>query len=216
MRIVLAEDETLLRAGLTRLLADEGHDVVGTAGDLDDLLAKTRSLRPEMVITDIRMPPTHTVEGLTAAAAIRSEFPETAIVVLSQYIDSSGAQELLERGSKAVGYLLKQRVLEVEKFMQVLDQVRAGASVIDPEVVAGMVGRTRRDNPVAKLTPRRLEVLALMAQGYSNTRIAREMTVTEKAVERNIAFIFDSLGLPPEPDNHRRVLAVVQYLNRDS
>ena len=216
MRIVLAEDETLLRAGLSRLLADEGHDVVGTATDLDDLLMKTTALRPELVITDIRMPPTHTVEGLRAAATIRSELPEIAIVVLSQYIDSQGAVDLLEGGSRAVGYLLKQRVLDVDAFMQALDRVAAGESVIDPEVVAGMVGRTRRDNPVAALTPRRLEVLALMAQGYSNTRIARELVITEKAVERNIAFIFDSLGLPPAPDNHRRVLAVVQYLNRDA
>ena len=213
---MLAEDETLLRVGLSRLLADEGHDVVGTAGDLHELLTKTRDQRPELVITDIRMPPTHTVEGLTAAAAIRSELPDTAIVLLSQYIDSQGALELLEGGSKGVGYLLKQRVLEVDTFMQTLDQVLAGESVIDPEVVAGMVGRTRRDNPIGNLTPRRLEVLALMAQGHSNTRIARELTVTEKAVERNIAFIFESLGLPPEPDNHRRVLAVVQYLNRDT
>ena len=215
MRIVLAEDETLLRAGLSRLLADEGHDVVGTASDLDDLLAKTRAQRPELVITDIRMPPTHTVEGLTAAAIIRAELPDIAIVVLSQYIDSQGAVELLEGGSRAVGYLLKQRVLDVEKFMQALQRVADGESVIDPEVVAGMVGRTRRDNPVVALTPRRLEVLALMAQGHSNTRIARELVITEKAVERNIAFIFDSLGLPPAPDNHRRVLAVVRYLNRD-
>lgn len=213
---MLAEDETLLRAGLTRLLTDEGHDVVGAASDVDDLLAKTRALRPELVITDIRMPPTYTVEGLTAAAVIRAELPDIAIVVLSQYIDSQGALQLLEGGSKGVGYLLKQRVLDVDRFMLALDQVRAGASVIDPEVVAGMVGRTRLDNPIARLTPRRLQVLELMAQGYSNTRIARELSVTEKAVERNIALIFDSLGLPPAPDNHRRVRAVVQYLNRDA
>lgn len=213
---MLAEDETLLRAGLSRLLSDEGHDVVGTAGDLDGLMDKTRSRRPDLVITDIRMPPTRTVEGLTAAATIRSELPATAIVVLSQYIDSQGALDLLEGGSQAVGYLLKQRVLDVENFMQALARVAAGGTVIDPDVVAGMVGRTRRNNPVAALTPRRLEVLALMAQGHSNTRIARELVITEKAVERNIAFIFDSLGLPPEPDNHRRVLAVVQYLNRDA
>jgi len=216
MRIVLAEDETLLRAGLARLLADEGHDVVGSARDLDDLLATTRAQRPELVITDIRMPPTHTVEGLTAAAVIRAELPDVAIVVLSQYIDSQGALELLEGGTKGVGYLLKQRVLDVDLFMHTLDRVLAGQSVIDPEVVAGMVGRTRRDNPIARLTPRRLQVLELMAQGHSNTRIARELVVTEKAVERNIALIFESLGLPPEPDNHRRVLAVVQYLNRDA
>jgi len=216
VRIVLAEDETLLRVGLARLLVDEGHDVVGTASDLDELLAETRTQLPELVITDIRMPPTHTVEGLTAAAAIRTELPDTAIVVLSQYIDSQGALELLEHGSKGMGYLLKQRVLEVESFMQTLDQVRAGESVIDSEVAAAMVGRTRRNHPIGKLTPRRLEVLELMARGLSNTRIARELTVTEKAVERNIAFIFESLGLPPEPDNHRRVLAVVQYLNRDA
>lgn len=216
MRIVLAEDETLLRVGLARLLADEGHDVVGTAGDLAQLLAKTRVQLPDLVITDIRMPPSHTVEGLTAAAVIRSELPEIAIVLLSQYIDSQGALELLQGGSRGVGYLLKQRILEVDLFMQTLDQVVAGSSVIDPEVVAGMVRRTRRDNPIDQLTPRRLAVLELMAQGHSNTRIARELTVTEKAVERNIAFIFESLDLPPEPDNHRRVLAVVQYLNRDT
>jgi DNA-binding NarL/FixJ family response regulator len=214
VRIVLAEDETLLRAGLARLLADEGHDVVGTAGDLDELLAKTRAQLPDMVITDIRMPPTHTVEGLTAATFIRAELPDVAIMLLSQYIDSQGAIELLQGGSKGVGYLLKQRVLDVDLFMQTLDRILAGETVIDPEVVAGMVGRTRRNNPIGNLTPRRLEVLALMAMGHSNTRIARELVVTEKAVERNIAFIFDSLGLPPEPDDHRRVLAVVQYLNR--
>jgi DNA-binding NarL/FixJ family response regulator len=213
---VLAEDETLLRAGLARLLTDEGHDVVGVASDLDELLARTRAGRPELVITDIRMPPTHTVEGLTAASTIRTELPGIAIMLLSQYIDSQGAVELLEGGSRAVGYLLEQRVLDVDLFMQALERVVAGESVIDPEVVAGMVGRTRRDNPVAELTPRRLEVLALMAQGHSNSRIARELVITEKAVERNIAFIFDSMGLPPAPDNHRRVLAVVQYLNRDA
>lgn len=208
----------MLRAGLTRLLTDEGHAVVGTASDRDELLARTRTLRPDLVITDIRMPPTHTVEGLTAAAIIRAELPDIAIVVLSQYIDSQGAQQLLEGGPKAVGYLLKQRVLDVDRFMAALDQIRAGGSVIDPEVVAGMVRRTRPDNPIARLTPRRLQVLELelMAQGHSNARIARELTVTDKAVERNIALIFDSLGLPPAPDNHRRVLAVVQYLKRES
>ncbi|MEO9199713.1 MAG: response regulator transcription factor [Antricoccus sp.] len=216
MRIVLAEDETLLREGLIRLLVEKGQQVVGTAGNLIELLDKTRALRPELVITDIRMPPTHTVEGLTAALTIRAELPETAIVLLSQYTDSQGALELLEGGSRAVGYLLKQRVLDVDRFMQMLDQVVAGGTVIDPEVVAAMVGRTRRNNPVDTLTPRRLEVLELMAQGHSNARIARELVVTEKAVERNIALIFDSLGLPPKPDDHRRVLAVVQYLNRDA
>ncbi len=215
MRVIVADDEALLREGLIRLLADQGHDVVGAASTLDELLVKTRVLQPDLVITDIRMPPTHTVEGLTAAATIRSELPHIAIVLLSQYIDSQGAVELLAAGSRAVGYLLKQRVLDVDLFMQALDRVGAGESVIDPEVVAGMVGRSRRDDPIGKLTPRRLQVLELMAQGHSNTRIAREMGVTEKAVERNIAFIFDTLVLPPEPDNHRRVLAVVQYLNRD-
>jgi DNA-binding NarL/FixJ family response regulator len=214
VRVIVAEDEILLREGLVRLLADEGYEVVGTAKDATDLLTKTRGLRPDLVITDIRMPPTFTVEGLTAAIAIRAEFPDAAIVVLSQYVDSEGAVDLLAAGAKGVGYLLKQRILDVDRFMRALETVAAGGSVIDPEVVAGMLGRSRHHNPVDQLTPRRLEVLALMAQGYSNARIARQLVVTEKAVARNIAFIFDTLRLPPEPDNHRRVLAVVQYLNR--
>lgn len=216
MRVIVAEDETLLRAGLARLLADSGHDVIAQAGNGDDLLSKTLALRPDLVITDIRMPPTHTVEGLRAAIAIRTHLPSTAIVVLSQYIDSQGAVELLAGGAEGIGYLLKQRIMDVDRFMLAIDRVTSGGSVIDPDVVARMLGRTRRDNPVDELTPRRLEVLALMAQGYSNARIARELVVTEKAVARNIAFIFDTLQLPPEPDNHRRVLAVVQYLNRET
>lgn len=214
MRVIVAEDEILLREGLVRLLADEGYDVVATAKDAKDLVAKTLALRPALVLTDIRMPPSYTVEGLTASSDIRSALPDVAIVLLSQYIDSQGALELLAGGAKGVGYLLKQRILDVDRFIQALQTVADGGSVIDPEVVAAMMGRTRRNNPIDQLTPRRLEVLALMAEGYSNARIARQLVVTEKAVARNIAFIFDTLRLPPEPDNHRRVLAVVQYLNR--
>ena len=214
LRVIVAEDETLLRAGLERLLSDAGHQVIATASDAGELQDRTERLRPDLVLTDIRMPPTFTTEGMTVAIALRASLPSLRIVVLSQHVDPFGAVELLQTGNGGVGYLLKQRVLEVETFMQDIQLVADGGSVIDPDVVVSVVNRSRKDHPLDRLTPRRREVLGLMAQGYSNARIARELVVTEKAVERSIALIFETLGLPPEPDNHRRVLAVVQFLNR--
>jgi len=217
MRVIIAEDEVLLREGISRILGDEDYDVVALAGDPDDLLGKVRAFQPDLVVTDIRMPPTFTDEGITAALQIRREFPAIAIVVLSQHVDSAGAVELLTLGAEGIGYLLKRRVMNLDEFLDSVSRVVAGGSSIDPEVISSMVRREVRDNRdegIAQLTPRRLEVLELMAQGYSNARIAREMVVTEKAVARSIAVIFQTLGLPQDPDDHRRVLAVMRYLNR--
>jgi len=217
MRVIIAEDEVLLREGISRILGDEDYDVVALAGDPDDLLGKVRAFQPDLVVTDIRMPPTFTDEGITAALQIRREFPAIAIVVLSQHVDSAGAVELLTQGAEGIGYLLKRRVMNLDEFLDSVSRVVAGGSSIDPEVISSMVRREVRDNRdegIAQLTPRRLEVLELMAQGYSNARIAREMVVTEKAVARSIALIFQTLGLPQDPDDHRRVLAVMRYLNR--
>ena len=216
MRVIIAEDEVLLREGISRILGDEDYDVVALAGDPDDLLGKVRAFQPDLVVTDIRMPPTFTDEGITAALQIRREFPAIAIVVLSQHVDSAGAVELLTLGAEGIGYLLKRRVMNLDEFLDSVSRVVAGGSSIDPEVISSMVRREVRDNKdqgVARLTPRRLEVLQLMAQGHSNARIARELVVTEKAVARSIALIFQTLGLPPDPDDHRRVLAVMRYLN---
>lgn len=216
MRVIIAEDEVLLREGISRILGEEGYDVVALAGDRDDLLGKVRAHRPDLVVTDIRMPPTFTDEGLDAAQQIRREFPDTAIVVLSQHVDTAGAVELLTLGAGGVGYLLKRRVMNLDEFLDSVSRVVAGGSSIDPEVISSMVRREVRDNKdqgIARLTPRRLEVLELMAQGHSNARIARELVVTEKAVARSIALIFQTLDLPPDPDDHRRVLAVMRYLN---
>jgi DNA-binding NarL/FixJ family response regulator len=217
MRVIIAEDEVLLREGISRILGDEDYDVVALAGDPDDLLGKVRAFQPDLVVTDIRMPPTFTDEGITAALQIRREFPAIAIVVLSQHVDSAGAVELLTLGAEGIGYLLKRRVMNLDEFLDSVSRVVAGGSSIDPEVISSMVRREVRDNRdegIAQLTPRRLEVLELMAQGYSNARIAREMVVTEKAVARSISLIFQTLGLPQDPDDHRRVLAVMRFLNR--
>jgi DNA-binding NarL/FixJ family response regulator len=217
MRVVIAEDEFLLREGISRILADEGHEIVATAGDADDLVGKVRAYRPDLVLTDIRMPPDFTDDGLRAAKRIRQEFPGMAVVVLSQYVDATGAMELLADGANGIGYLLKRRILNLEDFLDSVQRVAAGGSSIDSDVISSMVRREVRNNKdggIARLTPRRREVLQLMAQGYSNARIARELFVTEKAVARSIALIFVSLDLPPDPDDHRRVLAVMRYLDR--
>ena len=216
MRVVLAEDDVLLREGIARILGDEGYDVVAQAGDRDDLLEKVRTHTPHLVVTDIRMPPTFTRDGIAAALQIRREMPDVAIVVLSQHIDTPGALELLSLGAERIGYLLKSRVMDLDEFLDSVGRVVAGGSSIDPEVISSMVRRGVRDEQdhgIGLLTPRRLEVLRLMAQGYSNVRIGRELGVTEKAVDRSIALIFQTLQLPPDPDGHRRVLAVVRYLN---
>ena len=212
MRVVIAEDEALVREGLARLLADEGHEVVALAADGPDLVRKAGAHRPDLVITDIRMPPTFTHEGIRAALEIRAARPGTAILVLSQHVDEDGAVELMGAGAEGVGYLLKQRVMDLDAFLAAMDRVAAGGSAVDPEVVASMLGRVRRDDPVAELTERQREVLALMAEGLSNAAIAERLVVTDKAVSRHIAKIFETLGLPPAPEHHRRVLAVVTYL----
>lgn len=216
MRVILAEDDVLLREGIARILGDDGYDVVAQAGDRDDLLEKVRTHHPDLVVTDIRMPPTFTRDGIAAALQIRRELPDVAVVVLSQHIDTAGALELLSLGAERIGYLLKSRVMDLDEFLDSVRRVVAGGSSIDPEVISSMVRRGVRDEQdrgIGLLTPRRLEVLQLMAQGYSNARIGRELGVTEKAVDRSIALIFQTLELPPDPDEHRRVVAVVRYLN---
>jgi DNA-binding NarL/FixJ family response regulator len=216
MRVILAEDDVLLREGIARILGDDGYDVVAQAGDRDDLLEKVRTHHPDLVVTDIRMPPTFTRDGIAAALQIRRELPDVAVVVLSQHIDTAGALELLSLGAERIGYLLKSRVMDLDEFLDSVQRVVAGGSSIDPEVISSMVRRGVRDHQddgIGLLTPRRLEVLQLMAQGCSNARIGRELGITEKAVDRSIALIFQTLDLPPDPDEHRRVLAVVRYLN---
>ena len=217
MRLIIAEDDVLLREGIARILGDEGFEVVAQAGDRDDLLEKVREYHPDVVVTDIRMPPTFTRDGIAAALQIRREFPDIAVIVLSQHIDTAGALELLSLGAERVGYLLKSRVMDLDEFLDSVQRVVAGGSSIDPEVISTLVRRGVRDHQdhgIGLLTPRRLEVLQLMAQGFSNGRIARELGVTEKAVDRSIGLIFQTLELPPSADEHRRVLAVVRYLNR--
>lgn len=217
MRVVIAEDEALLREAIVRILSDDGYQIAASAADAAALLDKVRAYRPDLVITDIRMPPTLSDDGLRAAIAIREEFPGTAVVVLSQHVDPDGAMDLLADGADGIGYLLKRRVINLDEFLDSVRRVAAGGSSIDSDVISAMVRREVRDHQdsgVAQLTPRRLEVLQLMAQGYSNARIARELLVTEKAVARSIAVILQTLGLPPDPDEHRRVLAVMRYLNR--
>jgi DNA-binding NarL/FixJ family response regulator len=214
VRIVIAEDEALLREGLVRLLSDEGWDVVATAADEQELLVRARSRDPDLVIADIRMPPTHTDEGMKAARQLRGERPGLPVLLLSQYVDAEGAMDLVADGADGVGYLLKQRVMEVERFVEACRLVASGGSIIDPEIVASMMGRRRVDDPVDRLTPRQLEVLGLMAEGRSNAAIAGQLFITEKAVARHINAIFHTLGLPPARDDHRRVLAVLSYLNR--
>jgi len=217
MRLIIAEDDVLLREGIARILGDEGFEVVAQAGNRDDLLEKVRAHEPDVVVTDIRMPPTFTRDGIAAALQIRRELPDIAVIVLSQHIDTPGALELLSLGAERIGYLLKSRVMDLDEFLDSVQRVVAGGSSIDPEVISTLVRRGVRDHQdhgIGLLTPRRLEVLQLMAQGFSNGRIARELGVTEKAVDRSIGLIFQTLELPPSVDEHRRVLAVVRYLNR--
>jgi DNA-binding NarL/FixJ family response regulator len=213
MRIVIGEDQLLLREGLARLLEEEGHEVVGSAGDGPGLVRKAKAHRPDLVIADVRMPPSQTDEGLRAALEIRDAEPEIGILVLSHHVEVRYAVELLSENASGVGYLLKQRVADLDRFFAALERIAAGGSVIDPEVVSAMLGRAKRD-PVEELTPRQREVLALMAEGRTNAGIAAELVITEKAVAKHVAAIFEALGLPPTADGHRRVLAVIRYLSR--
>jgi len=211
-RVVVAEDSVLLREGIARLLEDAGFEVVGQAGDAEELMLKVRSYRPDVAIVDIRMPPTHTDEGLRAAREIRDKHPKTGVLVLSQYLEFAYALELLSESAEGVGYLLKDRVADIEGFVGAVRRVAEGGSALDPAVVSQLVGRQRRDDPVAVLTSREREVLELMAEGRSNAAVAERLVVTERAVEKHVTSIFSKLRLPASPDDHRRVLAVLAYL----
>lgn len=212
MRIVIAEDSVLLRAGLTRILADAGEDVVATVGDADELLVAVRRHEPELAVIDVRMPPTHTDDGLRAALAIRERWPDIGILVLSQYVEERYAIELLAGDTSSVGYLLKDRIADVSEFLGAVRRVGGGGTALDPEVVAQLLARARRQDPLERLSPREREVLALMAEGRSNPAIARSLVVSDKAVEKHVGNIFMKLDLPPANDDHRRVLAVLQWV----
>ena len=210
MRVVVAEDSVLLREGLVRLLTEAGCDVVAAVGDGEELRAAVRRERPDVAVVDVRMPPSFTDEGLRAALAVRAEVPGTAVLVLSQYVEESYAGDLLATGG-GVGYLLKDRVAALDELSQALERVTAGGTVLDPVVVSQLFA-ARRARPLDRLSPREREVLELMAQGRTNGAIARQLVVTLKAVEKHVSAIFDKLDLPPSGDDHRRVLAVLQWL----
>jgi DNA-binding NarL/FixJ family response regulator len=212
MRVVVADDSVLLREGVVRLLEENGFDVVGQAGDADDLIRKVKAHRPDVAVVDIRMPPTNTDDGLRAALDIRAELPDTGVLVLSQYVEEGYALDLVGDSAGGVGYLLKDRVADVERFVDSVRRVADGGSALDPEVVSQLVGRARRDDPLAALTPREREVLGLMAEGRSNHAIADALVVTERAVEKHVTSIFGKLELAPAPEDHRRVLAVLAFL----
>ena len=212
MRVVLADDSVLLREGIARLLEDGGFDVVGQAGNADELMLKVRSYKPDVAIVDIRMPPTHTDEGLRAAQEIREKHPGTGVLVLSQYVEAGYALDLLADSAEGVGYLLKDRVSDVKEFAAAVRRVGDGGSALDPSVVSQLVGRRRKDDPLAELTPRELEVLELVAEGRSNQAIAERLFITLRAVEKHVTSIFQKLRLPADAADHRRVLAALTYL----
>ncbi len=213
MRILVAEDSVLLREGIVRLLEDAGLEVVAQAGDADDLLRKALAHHPDVAVVDVRMPPSQTDDGLQAALEIRRRMPGTAVLVLSQYVEEGYALELIAAGAERTGYLLKDRVADVEEFVDAVTRVADGGSVLDPTVVATLLGRQRRDDPIATLTDREREVLGLMAEGRSNQAVAERLVVTERAVEKHVTSIFSKLGLHPAAEDHRRVLAVLTFLD---
>jgi DNA-binding NarL/FixJ family response regulator len=213
-RVVLADDAVLLREGVARLLEDAGCEIVGRCATADDLMLKVRSYKPDIAIVDIRMPPDYKDEGLRAAKEIRERHPGTAVLILSQYVDTASALELLQGNAEGIGYLLKDRVLDVTDFVAAVKRVAEGGSALDPAVVSQLVGRRRRDDPLAALTPREREVLELMAEGLSNAAIAERIFITESSVEKHVTSIFQKLRLPAAHDTHRRVLAVLTLLRR--
>ncbi|WEH41372.1 response regulator transcription factor [Streptomyces sp. NBC_01218] len=218
VRVVIAEDSVLLREGLTRLLTDLGHEVVAGVGDAEALLALLAELHgrqelPDVVVADVRMPPTHTDEGVRAAVALRKDHPGVGVLVLSQYVEERYATELLAGSTRGVGYLLKDRVADVRDFVDAVVRVAGGGTALDPEVVAQLLGRSRKQDVLAGLTPREREVLGLMAEGRTNSAVARQLVVSDGAVEKHVSNIFLKLGLAPSDGDHRRVLAVLTYLN---
>jgi DNA-binding NarL/FixJ family response regulator len=212
VRVVVAEDSVLLREGIVRLLGDAGFEVVGQAGDAEDLVRKVRAHKPDVAVVDIRMPPMNTDDGLRAARQIREELPGTGVLVLSQYVEEGYALDLVSESAEGVGYLLKDRVADVERFTDSVRRVGEGGSALDPEVVSLLLGRRRRDDPLEALTGREREVLELMAEGRSNMAIAAQLVITERAVEKHVTSIFSKLELPPTAEDHRRVLAVLTFL----
>ncbi len=212
MRVVVADDSVLLREGVVRVLEGDGFEVVGEAGDAVDLLRKVAAHAPDVAVVDIRMPPGNTDDGLQAALDIRANHPGTGVLVLSQYLEESYALELVADSAESVGYLLKDRVADIERFTDSVRRVGSGGSALDPEVVSHLLGRRRREDPLEVLTFREREVLGLMAEGRSNKAIAETMVVTERAVEKHVTNIFSKLDLTPAPEDHRRVLAVLTYV----
>ncbi len=216
MRIVIAEDSAIVRAGLAEILADSGHQVAAAVGNAGDLLAAVAEHRPDAAVVDVRMPPGYTDEGLRAAIAIRRDYPKVGVLVFSQYIETRYAADLLGAGcgggAAGVGYLLKDRVGDVEEFVEALSRVAAGGTALDPEVITQLLRASRRNIGLSSLTARERDVLALMAEGRSNSAIAGTLVISERAVEKHIANIFSKLGLPPSDADHRRVLAVLRYL----
>ena len=212
LRVVIAEDAVLLREGLRRVLTDAGLDVADTAGDAEQLLSLVTLLRPDVVLTDIRMPPTQTTEGLQAALEIRRQWPGTAVIVLSQHVETEHLFELLAGDPRGIGYVLKERVADIAQFTGAIRRVAAGESVIDPQVVSRLVARPRRNSPLETLTERELAVVALMAEGRSNHAIANQLCMSPKTVETHVGNLFAKLGLLPAAEDHRRVLAVLTYL----
>jgi len=211
VRVVIAEDSVLLRAGLSKLLADGGFDVVSAVGDAEELLKSVEEHKPDIAVIDVRMPPTHTDEGIQAALVIGRQFPDVAVLVLSQYVEERYATDLLSERTNAVGYLLKDRVARVTDFLEALRRVASGGTALDPEVVAQLLTR-RRSDPLDRLTPREMEVLRLMAEGRSNNGIVEALRVSPSAVEKYVTNILAKLGLPPTGTDHRRVLAVLKFL----
>ena len=212
MRVVVADDSTLLREGLARLLTEAGLEVVGRCANASDLMLKVASYKPDVAVVDIRMPPTQTDEGLRAAKEIRESHPEVGVLVLSQYVEAAYAMDLFSESTEGLGYLLKDRVADVEEFATAVRRVAEGGSALDPAVVGELLGRRRQDDPLEQLTPREREVLELMAEGRSNQAIADRMFVTLRAVEKHVTSIFAKLSLPATTDDHRRVLAVLVFL----
>jgi DNA-binding NarL/FixJ family response regulator len=214
LRVVVADDSVLLREGLVRILGEAGFDVVAQAGDGEDLMRKVRAHKPDLAVVDVRMPPSNTDEGIRAAREIRTGMPEVGVLVLSQYVEETYARELLADDASGVGYLLKDRIGDLDVLVDALRRINSGGSVLDPEVVSLIIGRRRVHDPLEQLTPRELEVLALMAEGRSNSGIAAELVVTERAVEKHVTGIFGKLDLPAGTEDHRRILAVLTFLDQ--